>query len=934
MEEPSARAAALHTLPRRRKNGASRAHVRRMLPVLLVGVFCLYGVWFTNAAAQHSADLSPAASPPDAREPPVLTANLEAQSTTSAVGVVRSEATGGAAAVNAAASALSIPEGGQRTTAATRIGGTLEEPPAAVGTAASAGVAAPMGAAASSCDTGMAPAPAGGAAYVGDFSGASHLSVNPLADIERESMSVSAWVHLDKPSSSGEIMSIQTIVANKHSGCGVDADHHGFSVFINEWNTNAEQLYVSWGNDESGCEELATDRGSAPAGKWLFVTAVFDKSDAALYIDGKLHAHSGRGIGRLRTVRQPPTPIERQRRAGGALRIGVHPDLKHALRGFLGELAIFPAALTDEQVLRLYSCGSPMPPLLKLEWRESGPALSDSAERGVAQLVDALSKSSTPAPVATASAGGRHTRPTYSMQDPLSLVDSTSASHTAFEAPHTRLRRQEDTSGRSSPPSQGWPLPWLANRAPANISAEARAASDKEAAMRVEHVRNAFKRAWSAYRQYAWGADEVKPISNRSHNWLHMGATMIDALDNLWIFGMKDEFVEAQEWVATQLSLKRAVGISMFETVIRILGGLLSAFELSREPVFLSKAQEVADHMMYAFDANPKTGLPCTTISFANQRQCQYPSWAGHAAILAEYGTIQLEFKYLAHHTKQKKYWDVAERPMRLLQGLEKPHGLYPTFINPQTGRWSSQKFTFGALADSFYEYLIKQWLITNKKEEYLRKMFDDAMIGMAKLLVQKSSPSGLVYIADWTGSSIQHKMDHLACFAGAMLAIGAQDGYAYDKEYMSLAYALGDTCYEMYARTQTGLSPEFVQFVSGRDMQTPRTACFNIGRPEAVETFFVLWYYTRDPKWRDIGWEVFKAFEQHAATGSGWAALSDVENPKKKRDDKMESFVLAETMKYLFLLFSNDDPIPLEKYVMNTEAHPLGRFEPMATNT
>merc|ERR1712083_1140837 len=116
--------------------------------------------------------------------------------------------------------------------------------------------------------------------------------------------------------------------------------------------------------------------------------------------------------------------------------------------------------------------------------------------------------------------------------------------------------------------------------------------------------------------------------------------------------------------------------------------------------------------------------------------------------------------------------------------------------------------------------------------------------------------------------------------------------------------------------------------------MQTPRTACFNIGRPEAVETFFVLWYYTRDPKWRDIGWEVFKAFEQHAAMGSGWAALSDVENPKKKRDDKMESFVLAETMKYLFLLFSNDDPIPLEKYVMNTEAHPLERFTCLRTGT
>ena len=162
------------------------------------------------------------------------------------------------------------------------------------------------------------------------------------------------------------------------------------------------------------------------------------------------------------------------------------------------------------------------------------------------------------------------------------------------------------------------------------------------------------------------------------------------------------------------------------------------------------------------------------------------------------------------------------------------------------------------------------------------------------------------------------------------MLRIGSQDNGPYDGEYTSLAVALGETCYAMYERTRTGLSPEYVNFVGGKDLVTPRTGCFNIGRPEAVESFWVLWYYTRDPRWRDMGWEVFKAFEKHAATGSGWGSLPDVDNPSRRPDDKMESFVLAETMKYLFLLFSNDDPIPLEKYVMNTEAHPLGRFDPM----
>ena len=185
------------------------------------------------------------------------------------------------------------------------------------------------------------------------------------------------------------------------------------------------------------------------------------------------------------------------------------------------------------------------------------------------------------------------------------------------------------------------------------------------------------------------------------------------------------------------------------------------------------------------------------------------------------------------------------------------------------------------------------------------------------------------VYIADWTGAVLDHKMDHLACFAAGMLMIGAQDGHRFAGEYVALAGALTETCNVMYTHTKSGLSPEYVRFNGGRDMTTPRNAAYNIGRPEAIEAMFYMHYYTRDPKWREMGWKIFEAFEKHAATHSGWATVSDVENPARK-DDKMESFVLAETMKYMYLLFDADDTINLDKYVINTEAHPLGRFDVM----
>lgn len=351
------------------------------------------------------------------------------------------------------------------------------------------------------------------------------------------------------------------------------------------------------------------------------------------------------------------------------------------------------------------------------------------------------------------------------------------------------------------------------------------------------------------------------------------------------------------------------------------------AFELSKERIFLTKAQELADKLLYAFQKH-RTGLPCTTVSLNGRGQCQFTSWSGSAAILAEYGTMQLEFKYLAYHTGEQKYWDAVEKPMKLVQGLPHPKGLYPTFINPNSGTWSSPKLTFGALADSFYEYLVKQWLLTGKKESWLRAMWDETMLGMAGGLLQRSSPSNLAYIADWTGSAHQHKMDHLACFAPAMLAFGAQDGFKHDAEYMALAERICETCMQMYLRTRTGLAPEYVTFAKGKDLQVPRGGAFNIGRPETAESLYVLWYYTRDPKYREWGWHIFEAFERHAFTYSGWCAPPDVDNPGRKCDDKMESFVLAETMKYLYLLFDPDYPIPLEKYVINTEAHPLGKID------
>ena len=890
--------------PRAKKGGVS---LTRILPIVLLAGFSLYGLWFVPAA--WSVKASNEQRSVAARRTDEVAAPADA-----APAAVATATAGTAAAAPQQQQQQQQPPQQQAPAAA--------QQPAAKVTPASA---------ASECSAASAQPPG---PYVGGFNGVQYAEfVAEGADLERREMSISAWVRWEGGEAAGDVASMQTIVASKASGCEANSEHEGLAVFINEWNTDSAQLYLSWGNRRSGCEELSTARNSVPPDTWVFITAVLVADGARLYVNGKLMADTAQaslGARRIQAV-APGGDEGRPMAPRRPMRVGMHPDGTHPLIGQIDELKVWPRALTEDELLRLM-CGKPLgaaapAALVHLSFEASGgnarmvalePSFDVRTGDGVGGGADG------PSPFVLR-AGEASQAPSRLKLAELTKRRKRRGHGGAFASIDDQLQ-----SGAASVAKGEWPLPWITaeawNERVRPTAAEVNA-SDALALERREQVRNVMRRAWRAYERYAFGADELKPLSNRSHNWLGLGATLVDCLDNLWIMGLKDEFRRAQAWVENHLHFDRASGISMFETVIRVLGGLLSAFELSKEQVFLRKAKELADKMMYAFEKH-RTGLPCTTVSLNGRNQCSYPSWAGSAAILAEYGTMQLEFKYLAYHTGEKKYWDVVERIIKLVAGLNHPKGLYPTFINPSSGQWSSPKLTFGALADSFYEYLVKQWLFTSKTEGWLRDLWDETMLGMAGNLVQRSTPSQFAYIADWTGSGFQHKMDHLACFAPAMLAFGAQDGHKHDAQYMALAEKLCETCMAMYTRTRTGLAPEYVTFSPGRDMQVPRGGSFNIGRPETAESLFVLWYYTRDPKYREWGWKIFEAFEKHAFTYSGWGSHPDVDNPARKLDDKMESFVLAETVKYLYLLFDSDYPVPLEKYVLNTEAHPLGKID------
>lgn len=233
--------------------------------------------------------------------------------------------------------------------------------------------------------------------------------------------------------------------------------------------------------------------------------------------------------------------------------------------------------------------------------------------------------------------------------------------------------------------------------------------------------------------------------------------------------------------------------------------------------------------------------------------------------------------------------------------------GLYPYYVKNAvaTPSFGNQKLTFGAMSDSFYEYMLKIWIQGGKTESLYREMYDESIEGMHNVLLQTSSPSGLTYIADKNGGKIDNKMDHLVCFMGGLLALGAYtDPLGMDspraQRDMQTAKALTYTCYQMYARMPTGISPEFVQFVQGRDFQVGRNAPHYLLRPEAIESFYILNQITGDPVYREWGWEVFLSIEKYCKTAVAYGSLPNVQEVNGRPKDKMESFFLAETLKYL----------------------------------
>uniref|UniRef100_A0A9J7Z3K6 alpha-1,2-Mannosidase n=1 Tax=Cyprinus carpio carpio TaxID=630221 RepID=A0A9J7Z3K6_CYPCA len=451
---------------------------------------------------------------------------------------------------------------------------------------------------------------------------------------------------------------------------------------------------------------------------------------------------------------------------------------------------------------------------------------------------------------------------------------------------------------------------------------------DSDTKEKRDKIREMMKHAWDSYRQYGWGHNELKPIAKKGHSTnifgnSQMGATIVDALDTLYIMGLHDEFKDGQEWIEQNLDFSVNAEVSVFEVNIRFIGGLLAAYYLSGQEVFKVKAVQLAEKLLPAF--NTPTGIPWAMVNLKSGVGRNWGWASAGSSILAEFGTLHMEFVHLTYLTGNPAYYQKVMHIRKLLAKMDRPNGLYPNYLNPRTGRWGQHHTSVGGLGDSFYEYLLKAWLMSDKTDTEARKTYDDAIEAIERHLIRKSN-GGLTFIGEWKNGHLERKMGHLTCFAGGMFALGA-DGSPDDKagHYLQLGAEIAHTCHESYDRTVLKLGPEAFKFDSGLEAVAVRqNEKYYILRPEVIETYWYMWRFTHDPKYRQWGWEAVQAIDKYCRVSGGFSGVKDVYSSNPTYDDVQQSFFLAETLKYLYLLFSSDELLPLENWVFNTEAHPL----------
>lgn len=415
----------------------------------------------------------------------------------------------------------------------------------------------------------------------------------------------------------------------------------------------------------------------------------------------------------------------------------------------------------------------------------------------------------------------------------------------------------------------------------------------------AEQVKAEFLHAWNGYKKYAWGHDDLLPLSKSYKDWYGQTLLMtpVDSLDSLYLLGFKKEADTTRKYITANLSFDKDIYVQNFEITIRILGGLLSAYQLTNDKKLLALAEDLGMRLLPVFES--PTGLPYRYVNLKTGKT------RGEVSNPAETGTLLIEFGTLSKLTNKPVFYEKAKRALVETYNRRSEIGLVGKNINVETGKWTNTTSHVSAEIDSYYEYLLKCAILFDDAD--CKKMWQESIAAINKYYSDEVRGELWYGHADMnTGKRIKTTYGALDAFFPAVLALSGD---------LERAKRLQDSAFKMW--TKHGIEPEVFNYQT----ETVEHPAYHL-RPEIVESTYYLYTLTGDEKYLQMGKTFWEDFVSYCKTEAGYAVLKSVVT--KEKSDTMHSFLFAETFKYYYLLFASPKTLDFKKVVFNTEAHPI----------
>ncbi|MDT5038571.1 MAG: hypothetical protein QOE03_3756 [Micromonosporaceae bacterium] len=419
----------------------------------------------------------------------------------------------------------------------------------------------------------------------------------------------------------------------------------------------------------------------------------------------------------------------------------------------------------------------------------------------------------------------------------------------------------------------------------------------------AQDVRRELRRAWQTYRRHAWGHDQLLPLTNSFSEFFDdahpVGLTIVEALDTLYLMGLDRELADGVEWIREHLDFTAvSTEVQIFETNIRMVGGLLSGYLATGEKVLLRKAKDIADILLPAFETSP-TGMPYRFV---------VPSTgvlSGTTNVLAEIGTIVTEFGTLSRLVGDPRYFRAAKKAQQAVFDRRSALDLVGTEINIETGEWTNPSARVDPPVDSFFEYLWDGWDLFGDRD--LKRWYD--VLTAAILRHETEVFNGHLWLHRSnmdTGELESRRTSELTSFYAGLLG---QSGHLREGE--------------AYFDSWTAMLDSFELLPEGLDYSVPAaTSPGNQLRPEYVDSAFTLWLVTGKERYRERAFEYYRRQKNASRTDGAWTIITDVTTTPPTQGDLTSGYWWSEQMKYWYLLFSDAPRFDYRHNYLSTEGN------------